>query len=137
MSELLFRLLLTLLITIPWILGLHWIWFHQLDPRETLMRWTRGVTEPPSWVATREPSKLYQGGKPVGDVLGPVEEKDGRFHFLRLANTSGLDRSREFQYPRLNLRIVSVAASYGMKSEVRTLDRRYSLPCSRAWYASR
>ena len=111
-----FRLMLTLVFTAVWVVGLHWVWTNQLDPRATVSRIFKGATSPPSWVATRHPDKIYQGGSTVGDVTGPVKIKGSRIQFAQLANTTSLDPNNAFEYQRYTLRILNIGTVTGTKS---------------------
>jgi hypothetical protein len=115
--ELLFRIALTGFITVVWLIGLHWVWTAHLDPRATISRLIQKAVAPPEWVATREPNKIYQSGKAVGDVSGPVERKDRQVRFAQLSNTGDFDRGQHFEYQRLRLRVVRIDTAAGMKVE--------------------
>ncbi len=117
MLEWLFKIALTIFFTIIWLIGLHWIWTTHLDPRATIQRMFQKAVAPPEWVATRDPNKIYQGGKIVGDVSGPVEPKDRQVSFAQLSNTGDLDRGQPFEYQRLRLRVVRIHTAVGMKVE--------------------
>ena len=116
--ELSFRIILTVAFTVIWFIGVRWVWTHQLDPRATVSRLSEKALAPPDWVATRDPNKMYQGGKAVGDVTGPVQQKDGQVHFGQLANTTGFDREKTFEYQRLTLKVVRIGTMAGMKVEM-------------------
>lgn len=115
--ELLFKMALTGFFTAVWLVALHWVWTAHLDPRATISRMFQKAVAPPEWVATRESNKIYQSGKVVGDVSGPVERKDRRVHFTQLSNTGGFDRSQPFEYQRLRLSVVRIGTAAGMKVE--------------------
>ena len=116
--ELTFRIILTVVFTGVWLIGVRWVWTNQLDPRATVSRFSEKTLAPPEWVATRDPNKLYQNGRAVGDVTGTVDQRDGQVRFVQLANTTDFDRSKPFEYQRLTLRVQSLGAIIGMKSEV-------------------
>lgn len=116
--ELTFRIILTIVFTGVWLIGLRWVWTNQLDPRATVSRFSEKTLAPPDWVATREPNKVYQSGRAVGDVAGPVNQWDDQLTFAQLVNTTGFDRTKPFEYQRLTLRVLSVGSIIGMKSEV-------------------
>lgn len=69
-------------------------------------------------MVTRDKNKIYQGGNAVGEVTGPVEQKSSQIHFAQLANTSGFDMGKSFEYQRLILRVVRVGTRTGMKIEM-------------------
>ena len=116
--ELTFRIILTVVFTGVWLIGVRWVWTNQLDPRATVSRFSEKTLALPEWVATRDPNKLYQNGRAVGDVTGTVDQRDGQVRFVQLANTTDFDRSKPFEYQRLTLRVQSLGAIIGMKSEV-------------------
>jgi hypothetical protein len=109
MWELLFKLGLTIAIVAPVAGALHWIWTHQLDPEATVAR-IFSVAEP-VWVATRDPTKLYQDGQPVADITGEVSEEGSRVVFKQLANAGSLNASEPVEWKRLKLRVVRVGSS--------------------------
>ena len=113
-----FRILLSFIFTGVWFIAIHWIWTNQLDPRETVSRFFKKTVEPPDWVATREPSKIYQNGESVGDIIGAVEQAPGQVHFSQIANTTRFDTTSPFEYQRLKLKVVRIGSIIGMKSEV-------------------
>jgi hypothetical protein len=69
-------------------------------------------------VVTREANKIYQGGRVVGEVSGPVQLKAGAVHFAQLSNTTGFDAKQPFEYQRLKLRAVRVGTMTGMMVDV-------------------
>jgi hypothetical protein len=79
------------------------------------------VTKPfeaPDWVATRDPTKIYQDGRVVGDVIGDASPDGRQFRFEQLANTGDLKRDSPIEYQRYRLRIVGIQTIIGMKSSV-------------------
>lgn len=116
--ELIFRIILTVVLTGVWLIGLRWVWTNQLDPRATVSRLSERALAPPDWVATRDPNKIYQGNAAVGDVTGDVKNEKNQIRFAQLANTAGFDASKPFEYQRFTLRIVRVGMMAGMKVEM-------------------
>src|SRR5262249_29889035 len=114
--EVLFKIVLIVVATFLYVISVRWVLVHQVDPRMTLSRLARKardkVESPKDWIATREPNKIYQNGQAVGDVIGPVEKKQGRVHFAQLANTT-LDLGKPFEYQRERLKIHSVGMLAG------------------------
>ena len=123
--ELTFRIILTVVLTGVWLVGLRWVWTNQLDPRATVSRLSEKTLAPPDWVATRDPAKIYQDGRAVGEVTSSVEQKSDQVHFAQLANTTGFDTSKPFEYQRLTLRVARIGTSIGMKSEVSDKGSRF------------
>ena len=120
--EIFSKVALTIAFTAVWLGAVHWVWVHQLDPGATIEKLIRKPFAPPDWVATREPNKLYQDGRVVAEVIGPIQEKDGVIYFSELANTSDLDQRRDFQYQRRILRIRQVGSVIGVKAETFVSD---------------
>lgn len=112
-----FRIFLSIIFTGVWLITLNWIWTRQLDPRETVSRFFKKAVEPPEWVATREASKIYQNGNPVGDITGSVEQTESQVHFSQLVNTSHFDTNSPFEYQRLKLKVTRIGSIIGMKAE--------------------
>jgi hypothetical protein len=113
--ENLFKVTLSVLFTAVWLVGVRWVWTHQLDPVATVQRLMRKPFKAPEWVATREPNKIYQNGNVVGEVIGPVQEQDSIIRFEKLANTGALNKEVVFQYQRHNLQIRQIGAAYQMQ----------------------
>ena len=114
--ENLFKVTLTVVFTAVWLVGVRWVWTHQLDPVATVQRLMRKPFKAPEWVATREPNKIYQNGNVVGEVIGPVQEQDSIIRFEKLANTGALNKGVVFQYQRHNLKIRQIGATFTMQS---------------------
>jgi hypothetical protein len=116
--ELFLKVVLTIGMSVFFLLGLRWVWTNQLDVPGTVAKFVQQVREPPGWVATRDLDKIYQEGKSVGDVTGEVRDVDGRMLFTQLTNTGNLDQKAVFEYRRIRLRICQVGTVTGMKSSV-------------------
>ena len=108
MSELAFKIVVTAIA----VAGLFWIWTHQTDPVATLTGALRDRIVP-SWVAVRDPGKLYQDGQPMADVAGPVEESGDRVVFHLLANAPEIQTGTTLEYKRRTLRVVSIDSIIG------------------------
>jgi hypothetical protein len=115
--ENLFKVTLSVVFTAVWLVGVRWVWTHQLDPVATAQRLMRKPFKAPEWVATREPNKFYQNGSVVGEVVGPVQEQDSNsiILFEKLANTGALKKDAVFQYQRYNLQIRQIEHTYQMQ----------------------
>lgn len=94
------------------------VWRSQIDPAATVTRLAETLKPKADVIATRDPKKIYQDGKPIGDVSGKVTEDGSTVTFERILNTSGLKASEPIEYKRLRLRIVSIAARAGMYSNM-------------------
>jgi hypothetical protein len=116
--EMFFRIVLTVVLTVLWMVGLRWVWTNQLDPLATVSRFAQKTMAPPEWVATREPNRIYQDNAAVGEVTGAVEHQGNQIKCAQLANTTGLDSSKPFEYQRLTLRIRQVGIMAGLKVEM-------------------
>lgn len=117
--ENLFKSVLIILFTAVWLVGVRWVWTHQLDPIATVQKLLRKPFKAPEWVATREKDKIYQDGVVVGEVTGPVKEEVAAIRFSQLANTGALNQANTFQYQRHTLRIRQIGSAIGMKAETR------------------
>ena len=113
-----FKILLRLLFTAVWAWSIHWLWTSQIDPRATVRQWAGKAFEPPTWVATRDATRLYQDGVAVAEVTGDVTEGTTTVRFAQLANAGALKRGDPVEWQRYRLRIVEVQATLGMKSVV-------------------
>jgi hypothetical protein len=90
------------------------VWRSQVDPRATFVRILDTLKPKAEVIATRDPNKIYQDGKAVGDVSGEVAEDGRTVKFTRILNTSALKVEQPFEYKRLRLKILSVATRTGM-----------------------
>jgi len=90
------------------------LWRSQVDPQATVARLLEKLKPESDVIATRDPSKIYQGGKAVGEVIGEVTQDGTRFLFKQLANTTALQRDQLFEYRRQRFRIVSIGSRTGM-----------------------
>jgi hypothetical protein len=101
--ENLFKVTLSVVFTAVWLVGVRWVWAHQLDPVATAQRLMRKPFKAPEWVATREPNKIYQNGSVVGEVVGPVQEQDSNsiILFEKLANTGAPEEGRRVSIPTI------------------------------------
>jgi hypothetical protein len=90
------------------------VWKSQIDPRATIARWIKKLQPEDSVIATRDPTKIYQSGKAVGDVTGSVSTDGPKVVFKQLSNTGDLRADQPFEYQRSKLKIVSVASRVGM-----------------------
>lgn len=95
------------------------VWRSQIDPRATASRLVDLLKPDQEVIATRDPTKIYQGGKPVGDVVGDVvTQPDSKVLFKMLGGTADLDQQQPFDYKRSRLRILNVGRTIGMYSAV-------------------
>jgi len=121
MWEALFKIGLTIGVTavlfIPYAFGVRWIWTHQLDPEETASRFFQSASEL-GWVASRDPTKLYQGSQPVAEITGKISEDGSSVVFKQLVNTGSLDASQPVEWKRLELRVIRVGGSLDLAGGV-------------------
>jgi hypothetical protein len=117
-SELLFKVFLTIVVLFFSIGSLKWIWRSQIDVKETGRKLLETPQKSMDWVVTREPDKIYQNGKVVGDVSGPVEDADEYIKFQELSETSALNQNAFFEYQRYKLKIKQIESITGMKTYV-------------------
>lgn len=116
--ETIFKVAFTVGVTAVWIWSVRWVWTAQVDPRATVSKLVAKPFEAPDWVATRDPTKIYQDGRVVGDVIGDATSDGKEFRFEQLVNTGELKRDSPIEYQRYRLRIVGIQAIIGMKSSV-------------------
>ncbi len=114
-SELLFKVFLTIVVLFFSIGSLKWIWRSQIDVKETGRKLLETPQKSMDWVATREPDKIYQNGKVVGNVSGPVDDSDEYIKFQELSETSALNQNAFFEYQRYKLKIKQIESITGMK----------------------
>jgi hypothetical protein len=114
-SELLLKVFLTIIVLYFSIGSLRWIWRSQIDIKETVRKILETPQKSMDWIATREPDKIYQDGKVVGDVSGPVEDTDLYIKFQELSETSALNQNIPFEYQKYKLKIKQIESITGMK----------------------
>ncbi len=102
----------TLVVLLVLLLAVNWIVHSQIDLRATVTSLFRPKQPKPiSWVATRDPNKIYQDENPVGTVVGMVTEKGDIVSFQYLCETGKLKRDLPFQYRRQTLQIIDLESS--------------------------
>lgn len=112
--EILFKVFLTLIVLFFCFGSIKWIWFNQIDIKETITGILNKPQKSMEWVATRDPTKIYQDGKIVGNISGGINESDSQIVFLELCDTEGLNANNLFEYKRDKLKIKSIGSSIGM-----------------------
>lgn len=85
---------------------LYWTWHSEIDVKETVRRWFTRKPSSADVIATRDPKKIYQDGKEVGDVTGQVTTNDNSVTFQQISNTTELNRNLPFKYKRKTLKIM-------------------------------
>lgn len=106
--ELSFKIVGTVILILLFVGILHWLWTHQIDPRETFKRLFRGKAKGTvDWIATRDQDAIYQNGQIVGRVSGDVQEMDNEIVFHEIYDTSVLNTKEPFEYRRHILKIIS------------------------------
>jgi len=112
--ELVFKLFLTALVLFFFIGSLRWIWFSQIDPKETMRLFLSSPAKSPEWVAMRDPSKIYQHGKEVGNLNGAVIPSQDQLIFTEICDTEAFNTTEPFEYKRTTYRVVSIGGRIGM-----------------------
>ena len=102
------------------------IWRSQIDPRATISRLIKKLQPESSVIATRDPGKIYQSGKPVGDVTGAVSIDGPKVIFKQLSDTTDLQADKPFDYQRSTLKIVSIASRTGMLVDMSDSGTRHA-----------
>ncbi len=112
------KIVITLMVLFVAAKALHWTWSSQIDPMATFLKFVGKKPKIATVVVTREPNKLYQDGKVVADVTGPVTNNNGAIILKQIANSSALDRGNPIEYGRMKLRIVRIGTITGMMSTI-------------------
>lgn len=123
--QLFYKLVITIIILVviflvvvrPLILFLHHVWTSQIDPRETIRRVLNRLFPKPQAeiIATRDPNKIYQNGKEVGNVTGQVEIKNDLVIFHMLSETADLEEDHPLEYKKESFQIISTGSRSGIK----------------------
>jgi hypothetical protein len=116
--ELSIKLVITLLVIVFAFKALHWTWTSHIDLKATVERYIRKEPKIADVVATRDPNKIYQNGKAVGQVTGEVRTQNDQLVFEEITDTSALNHGEPFEYQRLRVRIVEIESLAGIKSTV-------------------
>ena len=90
------------------------VWRSQIDPQATFSRLLEKLKPASDVIATRDPTKIYQSGNPVGDVTGGITQDNSKWVFKQISNTTSLRTDQPFDYQRVTLRILSVGSRTGM-----------------------
>jgi len=90
-------------------------WHSEIDVKETVRRWFTRKPSGADIIATRDPKKIYQDGKEVGDVTGQVNTIDNSVTFQQVSNTTELNRNLPFEYKEKTLKIVKVGSEIKIK----------------------
>jgi len=91
------------------------MWKSQIDPRKTVENCVAKLQpEPTKLLATREPDKFYQDGKPVGNIHETISELPNGFMFKIVSDTEELNIDRLIDFRRYQLKIVSMGYRTGM-----------------------
>lgn len=99
----------------PGYLFLKMILKSQIDPKATCSRIVTFLSPPSEIIATRDPMKIYQNGKEVGNITGEVETKGGVIIFRQICNTSELNQKLPFEYKKETIKIIRCDASFDIK----------------------
>ncbi len=99
----------------PGYLFLRMIWKSQIDPKATCSRIVTFFSPPSEIIATRDPAKIYQNGKDVGNITGEVETKNGITIFHQICNTSQLKQKLPFEYKKETFKIIDCGAEFDIK----------------------
>jgi len=116
--ESLFKLFLSVLVIFFCLGSLRWIWRSQIDIKETGKRLLKTPQESMGWVVTRDPQKIYQDVKVVGNICDEVKNLDNQIVFVEICDTEQLDTNIPFEYKRRRLKIVRIDKRIGLKSVV-------------------
>jgi len=111
--EILFKIGTTVVIIVAifWqLLFVKWLWVNQVDLKATFSRFIKLTALKSDIIATRDPNKIYQQGKPVGIVAGQITEKGDTVIFKKLIETTNLNRKEPFEYKRDKCKIVSIGS---------------------------
>jgi hypothetical protein len=95
---------------------LRFVWSSQIDTKETFWRSMKRFISLPKVsevIVVRDPNKIYQNGKEVGDVVGQVKIEDTFIVFEMLTQTIDLKENLPFEYRKDRLRIKSVKKRVG------------------------
>ena len=116
--EFIFKIFLTGLVIFFCFGSMKWIWFSQIDVKETGRQLLDVPKKSMDWVVTRDDNKIYQEGNIVGSICGEVNELEDKIIFEEISDTEQLNNKYPFEYKRNKLKIVSIGARSGAKNVV-------------------
>jgi hypothetical protein len=91
-----------------------WTWKNQIDPVTTFKQLKESEPQIASLIASRDPQKIYQKGKSVGNITGEVVFSDDQIIFAEITDSSELDRGQPIEYQRYKLRIIKIESAIGL-----------------------
>jgi len=112
--EILFKIGLTLAIAVIvyWqIVFLKWLWPTQIDVKATLSQFVKQAAPKIDTIAIRDPNKIYQNGKEVGNIIGEVKNENDTIIFQKISETTNLDKKQPFDYKRDKYKIIKIKKS--------------------------
>lgn len=117
---------------LPAIMFIRWTWKSEIDPRQTAARVFSFLFDRKSdLVATRDPSKIYQGGIEVGNVTVDVDVSgDEPFVFFpEVCDTGKLDKDKPFEYRNYKLTIISIQKEFVISGSPLKKDVKRGMRC--------
>jgi len=99
----------------PGYLFLKMIWKSQIDPKATCSRIVTFLAPLSEMIATRNPKKIYQDGKEVGNITGKVVSANDRIIFEEVCDTGELNIGEPFEYERYKLKVTHIDEVIGIK----------------------
>ena len=121
--QVLFKIIVTILVGF----FLYRLWCWDIDVKKTLQKPIKKVLLT-DVIVKRDPMKIYQDGKEVGDVTGEVKTIDNSIIFVQISNTAGLKRDLPFEYQGQKLKITKVGPPTGLKFDIGRPTRMDVLP---------
>ena len=91
-----------------------WMWFTQIDQKETFVRNWKRVKPESDIFAIRYPNKIYQEGQIVGEITGEIETLEDSVIFRELCETSSLKEKEPFEHKRNKYRIIKINGRSGI-----------------------
>lgn len=103
------QVLFKIIVTVLLVFFLYKLWTWDIDVKKTLLKPIQKMS-PADVIVKRDPKKIYQDGKEVGDVTGGVETSDNSVIFRQISDAAGLNIDLPFEYQRKTLKITKVGS---------------------------
>ncbi len=118
-------------VLLPGFMFIRWTWKSEIDPRQTVSKvFSFLFNRKSDLIATRDPSKIYQGGSEVGNVTVDVNNVDGPFIvFPEVCDTGKLDKDKPFEYRNYKLRIIHIEQEFVISGSPLKKDVKRGMSC--------
>jgi len=116
MSQIVFKIAVTIILIIIPLYLILWLWGQQVDLKQTFWNIFKSISPvKKEIIATRDPNKIYQDGKEVGNVTGNVSRTNEYILFEEVCDTGELNIRNPFEYGKYTLKVTHIDEIVGIK----------------------